>query len=73
MSPCGAPWIACFAVSDCRRTYGSAREYLDAGEIEGVGCIVLDVRLPGMSGLDFQAQRGCLLSQRCTAGVLWVA
>src|SRR5262245_15697728 len=38
------------------RTYGSARELLDAGEVEGVGCIVLDVRLPGMSGLDFQAQ-----------------
>jgi FixJ family two-component response regulator len=38
------------------RTYGSAREFLDAGEVEGIGCIVLDVRLPGMSGLDFQAQ-----------------
>jgi FixJ family two-component response regulator len=38
------------------RTYGSARELLDAGKVEGVGCIVLDVRLPGMSGLDFQAQ-----------------
>jgi FixJ family two-component response regulator len=38
------------------RTYGSARELLDAGEVGGIGCIVLDVRLPGMSGLDVQAQ-----------------
>jgi FixJ family two-component response regulator len=38
------------------RPYGSARELLNAGDLEGIGCIVLDVRLPGMSGLDFQAQ-----------------
>jgi len=38
------------------RPFGSARELLNAGDLEGIGCIVLDVRLPGMSGLDFQAQ-----------------
>jgi FixJ family two-component response regulator len=39
------------------RTYASVREFLDAGAHDGPGCIVLDVRLPGISGLDFQSQR----------------
>jgi FixJ family two-component response regulator len=38
------------------RTYGSAREFVDAGKPDGPGCIVLDVRLPGMSGIEFQSQ-----------------
>jgi FixJ family two-component response regulator len=38
------------------RTYGSVRQFLDARAQDGLGCIVLDVRLPGISGLDFQAQ-----------------
>ena len=39
------------------RTYTSVQEFLDAGEYEGPGCIILDVRLPGISGLDFQSRR----------------
>jgi FixJ family two-component response regulator len=39
------------------RTYTSVQEFLDADAHEGPGCIVLDVRLPGISGLDFQSRR----------------
>ena len=39
------------------RTYASVQEFLDADAHEGPGCIVLDVRLPGISGLDFQLRR----------------
>ena len=39
------------------RTYASVQEFLDADEHDGPGCIVLDVRLPGISGLDFQSRR----------------
>ena len=39
------------------RTYASVQEFLDAGAHDGPGCIVLDVRLPGISGLDFQSRR----------------
>jgi FixJ family two-component response regulator len=39
------------------RTYASVAEFLDAGAHDGPGCIVLDVRLPGISGLDFQSRR----------------
>jgi FixJ family two-component response regulator len=41
-------------------TYGSAQEFLGAKTRQLPGCLVLDVRLPGMSGLDFQAQLGDL-------------
>jgi FixJ family two-component response regulator len=36
--------------------YGSTRELLDAPETDRPGCLILDVRLPGLSGLDLQAQ-----------------
>jgi len=38
------------------RTYGSALELIKADRPTGPGCIVLDVRLPGISGLDFQEE-----------------
>jgi FixJ family two-component response regulator len=40
------------------RAYASVQEFLDAGPHDGPGCIVLDVRLPGISGLDFTSRRG---------------
>jgi FixJ family two-component response regulator len=39
------------------RTYTSVQEFLDSSERDAPGCIVLDVRLPGISGLDFQSRR----------------
>jgi FixJ family two-component response regulator len=36
--------------------FASARELLDADILERPGCIILDVRMPGLSGLDFQSQ-----------------
>jgi FixJ family two-component response regulator len=36
------------------RTFGSAADFLQTGPLEGPNCLVLDVRLPGLSGLDFQ-------------------
>ena len=36
------------------RTYGSAQEFLGSGQLDAPGCLVLDVRLPGLSGLDLQ-------------------
>lgn len=38
-------------------TFASAREFLDhRAPPPGLGCIVLDVRMPGLSGLDLQAE-----------------
>jgi FixJ family two-component response regulator len=36
--------------------YVSPREYLQRKQIDAPGCIILDVRLPGSSGLDFQRE-----------------
>jgi len=37
-------------------TFGSAREFLDSPRPDAPGCLVLDVRLPGLSGLDLQRE-----------------
>jgi FixJ family two-component response regulator len=36
--------------------FGSAAQFLQSKIADGPGCLVLDVRLPGLSGLDFQAE-----------------
>jgi FixJ family two-component response regulator len=36
--------------------FGSAREWLESELPEVASCLVLDIRLPGPSGLDFQAE-----------------
>ncbi|HEY3277660.1 MAG TPA: response regulator transcription factor [Syntrophorhabdaceae bacterium] len=35
-------------------TFASAGEFMERGEFDRGGCIVLDVRMPGLSGLDLQ-------------------
>lgn len=38
------------------KTFASAREYLDHATPESPACMILDVRMPGLSGLDLQAE-----------------
>ena len=37
-------------------TFGSAQEFLTRQPPDALGCLVLDVRLPGLSGLDLQRE-----------------
>ncbi len=37
-------------------SYASAQEYLDRFDVDKPGCLILDVRMPGISGLDLQAR-----------------
>jgi len=37
-------------------TFASAQEFLTRGRLDGPGCLVLDVTLPGLSGLDLQQE-----------------
>jgi FixJ family two-component response regulator len=38
------------------RCFGSAEEFLESNERNQTGCLVTDIRMPGMSGLDLQAK-----------------
>ena len=38
------------------RTYAAARDFLVTGLADKPGCVVIDIRLPDMNGLEFQAQ-----------------
>lgn len=37
-------------------TFGSAREFLETWDIKRTGCLVVDIRMPGMSGLELQIE-----------------
>jgi FixJ family two-component response regulator len=36
------------------KTYASAEDFLDSPDREKIECLILDVRLPGMSGIELQ-------------------
>jgi FixJ family two-component response regulator len=38
------------------RSFGTAQEFLNSERAGGPSCLVLDIRLPGLNGLDFQRQ-----------------
>jgi FixJ family two-component response regulator len=42
------------SVGHAVETFGSAQEFLDARGEDPAGCLVLDIRMPGMSGLELQ-------------------
>ena len=38
------------------RSFASAEDFLKSGQPHETGCLVADIRMPGMSGLDLQAK-----------------
>ena len=38
------------------RAFASAEEFLESGEQQDTGCLIADIRMPGMSGLELQAK-----------------
>ena len=38
------------------QVFASAEEFLKSGQQNEVGCLVADIRMPGMSGLELQAK-----------------
>ena len=51
------------------RSFASAEEFLNSGEHRDTGCLIADIRMPGMSGLDLQAR---LNSQRCKIPTIFI-
>jgi len=50
-------------------TYASALEFLDAYRDDRPGCLVLDIRMPGMSGLELQEQ---LVGRRAILPIIFI-
>jgi two-component system, LuxR family, response regulator FixJ len=50
-------------------TFASAQDFLDAHIQEGPGCLILDVRMPGISGLDLQER---LMSANASLPIIFV-
>ena len=38
------------------RSFASAEDFLRSGKQHEIGCLIADIRMPGMSGLDLQAK-----------------
>ncbi len=47
-----ALWRLLNSVGVRSRTYGSARSYLDSTDLESADCLLLDLHLPEMSGME---------------------
>lgn len=50
-------------------TYASAMEFLDRFDADRPGCLVLDVRMPGMSGIELQEQ---LVARQATLPIIFI-
>lgn len=51
------------------QTFTSAQEFLRSPRPDGPGCLVLDVRLPGLSGLDLQQE---LLDRKIDLPIIFI-
>lgn len=50
-------------------TFASAQEFLDACDLERPGCLVLDLAMPGMSGLELQER---LRARHCIIPIIFI-
>ena len=51
------------------RSFASAEEFLESGAREQAGCLIADIRMPGMSGLELQA---ALNAQNCRVPIIFI-
>jgi FixJ family two-component response regulator len=50
-------------------SFGSAEQFLDSGARHTAACLIADIRMPGMSGLELQAK---LRSERCPLPIIFI-
>src|SRR5258707_3857875 len=51
------------------RSFASAEDFLDSGQQHETGCLIADIRMPGMSGLDLQAK---LNADHCPIPIIFI-
>jgi FixJ family two-component response regulator len=49
--------------------FRSSEEFLDSGVQENAGCLIADIRMPGMSGIELQAR---LKADRCRIPIIFI-
>ena len=49
--------------------FASAEEFLNSGDLQGSSCLILDLRMPGMGGLELQSR---LLAGNCRIPVIFL-
>jgi FixJ family two-component response regulator len=49
--------------------FGSAEEFLDSGAQRKAACLIADIRMPGMSGLELQST---LNAERCRLPIIFI-
>jgi FixJ family two-component response regulator len=57
------------AVGLLARGFASAEEFLRSGKHKETACLITDIRMPGMSGLELQAQ---LNAERCRIPIIFI-
>lgn len=51
------------------KAFASAEEFLDSGQHCGTACLITDIRMPGMSGLELQAK---LNAENCRIPTIFI-
>ena len=51
------------------QAFASAEEFLRSGQQHRIGCLIADIRMPGMSGLELQAK---LNAERCRVPIIFI-
>lgn len=51
------------------RLFASAEDFLKSGQQNDVGCLIADIRMPGMSGLDLQEK---LNAENCPIPTIFI-
>ena len=51
------------------QAFASAEEFLKSGQQRQAGCLIADIRMPGMSGLELQAH---LNAERCKIPIIFI-
>jgi FixJ family two-component response regulator len=49
--------------------FASAEEFLNSGRRQQIGCLIADIRMPGISGLELQAK---LSADRCRIPIIFI-
>jgi FixJ family two-component response regulator len=49
--------------------FGSAEEFLDSGVQDEAGCLIADIRMPGISGIELQSR---LKADRCRIPIIFI-